>query len=86
MKCLRCEEEKKLKVIYIAKELTPIGFCDECWEEVDKSGKCIRCGVEEDLFIQAMWGGKVIEHICGYCRDTTNYGVTISKGLLTEIR
>lgn len=69
MKCLRCEEEKKLAVIYVV-ELAPTGFCDDCWKEIDKSGKCIECGVEEDLFIHAMWQGNIIEHICGHCRAT----------------
>lgn len=71
LRCLRCRKHKYIQKEHTRRDRfgTLQGFCSDCWEEIDKSGKCIDCGAEEDLFIHAMWYDQVIEHICGYCRD-----------------
>ena len=74
MNCLKCDQDKPLYVKKIMeKELVGVvekGFCRECWQDVDQSGSCFNCGADEDLFVNAVWMGRPIEHICGHCRAT----------------
>lgn len=68
MMCIKCNTRSA--VVTREGSSGQVGFCGICWQEINKAGSCISCGVKEDLFINAMWFDVPIEHICGHCRST----------------
>lgn len=67
MTCIRCG--KHPPAITRKASCGEVGFCLECWDIIDISGKCKCCGTTEFLRVHAKWFDKIIEHICDYCRS-----------------
>jgi hypothetical protein len=67
--CLRCN----LPPVRLKSPDGSKGFCDQCWQEIYRAGKCIVCGTKNELSPLLKWCGITLEEICYYCFSTMEY-------------